>query len=107
MILVSINDNVEDINTFTGIFVDDTSLYIVVDGALGCVIKLKADLSTIEHYHPPIYMNYQQVIEITSYKKLYLSREHMEHIMKAQAWLRIHVMYSRQKITSTYLFFVP
>ena len=46
-------------------------------------------------YHPPIYMNFQQV---NSHKNLgiYLSRdctwhEHIKHIM-AKAWQRIHIM---------------
>ena len=124
LFLVFINDIVEEINSSIRLFADDTSLYIIVDDPLDAAIKLNADLSRIDMwastwlvtfnpskseslifsrkvnkpYHPPIYMNYQQVNEVNSHKHLgiYLSRdctwhEHIEYI-KAKAWQRIHVM---------------
>ena len=125
LFLVFINDIVEEINSSIRHFADDTSLYIIVDDPLDSAIKLNADLSRIDMwasmwlvtfnpskseslifsrkvnqpYHPPIYMNYQQVNAVNSHQHLgiiYLSRdctwhEHIEHI-KAKAWQRIHVM---------------
>ena len=124
LFLVFINDIVEEINSSIRLFADDTSLYIIVDDPLDAAIQLNADLPRIDMwasmwlvtfnpskseslifsrkvnkpYHPPIYMNYQQVNEVNSHKHLgiYLSRdctwhEQIKHI-KAKAWQRIHVM---------------
>ena len=118
LFLVFINDIVEEIDSSIRLFADDTNLYIIVDDPLDAANKLNADLSKIDMwasmwleseslifsrkvnkpYHPPIYMNYQQVNEVNSHKRLgiYLSRdctrhEYIEHI-KAKAWQRIHVM---------------
>ena len=103
LFLVFIKDIVEEINSSIRLFADDTSLYIIVDDPLDAAIKLNADLSRIDMwasmwlvtlnsskseslifsrkvnkpYHPPIYMNYQQVYEVNSHKQLgiYLSRD--------------------------------
>ena len=113
LFLVFINDILEEINSSIRLFADDTSLYIVVDNPLDSAIKLNTDLSRIDMwasrwlvtfncskseslifirkvnkpYHPPIYVHYQQVNEVTSHKHLgiYLSRDwtrhgHIEHI---------------------------
>ena len=94
LFLVFINDIVEEIDSSIILLADDTSLYIVVDP--DSAIKLNADLSRIEMwasmwlanfnpsksesliffrkvnkpYHPPIYINYQQVNDVTSHKHL-------------------------------------
>ena len=97
---------VEEINSSIRLFADFFKLfltfYIIVHDSLDSAIKLNADLSRIDMwasmwlvtfnpskseslifsrkvnkpYHPPIYMNYQQVNEINSHKHLgiYMSR---------------------------------
>ena len=81
-------------NSSIRLFANVTSLYIVVDDPLASAIKLNADLSKIDMwaskwlvtfdpsrseslifsrkvnkpYHPPIYMNNQQVNEVNSHK---------------------------------------
>ena len=103
LFVVFINDIVEEINPFTRLFADDTSLYIVADDPLDSAIELNADLSRIDMwaskwlstfnpskfeslifsrivnkpYYPPIYMHYQQVNEVNSHNHLgiYLCRD--------------------------------
>ena len=114
-------------------------IYIVIDDTLDSAIKLNTDLSRIDMwaskwlvtfnpskseslifsrklnkpYHPPIYINYQLVNEVTSHLGIYLSRDctwhnHIEHI-EVKAWQRIHAsseIHCRQKINTNYLFLV-
>ena len=124
LFLIYINDIVENINSSIRLFADDTSLYIIVDDPTDAAITLNPDLSKIHRwatdwlvsfnpsksespifsrkvnkpYHPPIFMNNQQVNEVSTHKhlRLYLSNncswhEHIDYI-KAKAWQRINTM---------------
>ena len=48
LFLVFINAIVDEINSSTRLFADDTSLYMVVDDPLDSAIKLNTDLSRID-----------------------------------------------------------
>ncbi|MCG7869675.1 MAG: endonuclease/exonuclease/phosphatase family protein [Candidatus Thiodiazotropha taylori] len=124
LFLIYINDIVENINSSIRLFADDTSLYIIVDDPTDAAITLNSDLYKIHKwatdwlvsfnpskseslifsrkinkpYHPPIFMNNQQVEEVSTHKHLglYLSNncswhEHIDYI-KTKAWQRINTM---------------
>ena len=124
LFLIYIKDMVENKNSSIRLFADDTSLYIIVDDPTDAGITLNSDLSKIHRwatdwlvsfnpskseslifsrkvnkpYHPPIFMNNQQVNEVSTHKHLGLHlsynfswHEHIEYI-KAKAWQRINTM---------------
>ncbi|MCG8077918.1 MAG: reverse transcriptase family protein, partial [Candidatus Thiodiazotropha taylori] len=124
LFIIYINDIVDNIKSSIRLFADDTSLYIIVDDPLTAGITLNSDLYKIQRwasewlvafnpaksesllisrkinkpYHPPLFMNYQQIQEVTSHKHLglYFSNdcswhEHINYI-KSKAWQRINIM---------------
>ena len=95
LFLVYINDIVIDIGSNIRLFVDDTSLYIIVDDRVTAAGCLNTDLQRISRWaslwlvsfnptkaeaflasrklnrnHPPIYMQNQQITEVESHKHL-------------------------------------
>ena len=94
--LLYINDIVENINCSIRLYVDDTSLYIIVDEPLGTAQLLNSDISKVHTwatnwlvtinpsksesllfsrklyrpYHPPVCMNNQPITEVTRHKHL-------------------------------------
>lgn len=124
LFLLYINDIVDNIKSSIRLFADDTSLYIVVDDPTTAGVTLNSDLYKIQKwasewlvkfnpaksesilisrkqnkpYHPPLFMNYQQIQQVNSHKHLglYFSNdgswhEHIEYI-KIKAWQRINIM---------------
>jgi hypothetical protein len=124
LFLIYINDLVKNIQSNIRLFADDTSLYIIVDNPVLSSITLQADIDTISSWaktwlvtfnptksesmvisrkrlkplHPPLVMNNEQIISISSHKHLgvYLSEDckwhtHIDYI-KTKAWSRVNVM---------------
>ena len=124
LFLIFINDIVNDIGSNIRLFADDTSLYIKVDNPQTSAETLNADLEKVSAWaktwlvsfnplktesliitrkihkpiHPPIFMQNQQIQEVTSHKHLglYISNDcswhdHITYI-KDKAWGRINVM---------------
>ena len=124
LFLIFINDIVNDIDSYIRFLADDTSLYIIMDNAQTSAETLNADLEKVwawaktwlvsfnplkresliitrkthKPIHPPIFMQNQQIQEVTSHKHLglYISNDcswhdHITYI-KDKAWGRINVM---------------
>lgn len=124
LFLIYINDIVLNINSTVRLFADDTSLYLIVDDPVTTARCLNLDLDVIhqwaerwlvkfnaaksesllvsrktnKHVHPPLFMNNEQIKEVSSHKHLgiFLSNdgtwhEHINYIT-AKAWVRINVM---------------
>ena len=124
LFLLYINDIVESINSSIRLFADDTSLYIIVDSPIEAANKLNSDLQKVHDwatqwlvtfnplkseaiifsrkrakpYHPPVLMENQPIIEVSSHKHLGIIfsndctwHEHLENV-KAKAWKRINIM---------------
>ena len=96
LFLVYMKDIVEDIHSTIRLFVDDTSLYIIMEDPLRAADQLNSDLAKIhlwatkwlvsfnpsksksiifsrkqiKPFHPPIEMNQQQISEVNSHKHL-------------------------------------
>ena len=94
--LLYINDIVEDINSSTRHFADDTSLYIIVDDPIQAAEQINLDPAKIYHwadkwlvtfnpgkseaillsrkhykqYHHPVMLNQTQIAEVNSHKHL-------------------------------------
>ena len=94
LFLLYINDIVDDINSNIRLFADDTSLYIVVPDPITAAGIINTDITKISKWaktwlvtfnplktesllisrklhqqaHPPIFMQDQQVAEVTSHK---------------------------------------
>ena len=124
LFLLFINYIVNEIHANIRLFTDDTSLYLIVEHPDVTEQLLNIDLETIAKWaklwlvtfnptesesllisrkvnapiHPPIFMNNQQLTEVTSHKHLglHISKdfprlEQIEYI-KEKAWLRINNM---------------
>ena len=124
LFLIYINDIVEDINSFIRLFADDTSLYVIVENPFVSAEILNSDIAKVHAWatkwlvtfnplkteemifsrklnkpqHPPIHMNQQPIVQVSSHKHLGLTfsedlswHEHFEYI-KSRAWGRINIM---------------
>ena len=126
------------------LFVDDTSLYLIVEHPDVTAQSLNIDLETIDKWaklwlvifnptksesllisrkvnapiHPPIFMNDQQLTEVTSHKHLglHISKDCTWHkqieYIKEKVWLRINVMrkfkflLDRKSLKTIYISFI-
>ena len=141
LFLLFINDIVNEIRANIRLFTNDASLYLIVEHPEVTAQLLNIDLETIAKWaklwlvtfnptksesllisrkvnapiHPPIFMNNQQLSEVTSDKHLGLQdctwHEQIEYI-KENAWLRINVMrklkflLDRKSLETIYISFI-
>ena len=141
LFLLFINDIVNEIHANIRLFSDDTSLYLIVEHPDVTAQLLNIDLETIAKWaklllvtfnptksesllisrkvnapiHPPIFMNNQQLSEVTSHKHmvLHISKdctwpEQIEYI-KEKAWLRMRkfkFLLDRKSLETIYISFI-